>query len=414
MTLSLLDATLQVCEGYGRRDRLLERRLSRLLDERLEAIPDAWGFSCPPAHKLRVARALMAFGRTASERRYDHAYRAGDDALQRAFDLLFGVDPRLVLLLKAPPPRRLLILGETGVGKERMARIVGSALAALSGGGEFRAVSAVEFPEALLESELFGSTKGAFTGATADREGLLASLNPGDTLFIDELGKSSLAFQAKLLRVLETCEYRPVGSNRTQRAEFHVVAATGLGRDALQDPARLRPDLVHRLAAGVIRLPPLREILADRGEARRFLQIFIDREIQDLRDLSPSDHRATLDMLLLEPAALARDIARHTGGYSWPGNLRQLRSLVTRALFEGRDQLPRLCREMRDLHPGSTTVSVGVPSDLKAHLEATERVAYAGAAAAARTIEEVARALSVTRQTAARRLSRFGLEPSAR
>jgi transcriptional regulator with PAS, ATPase and Fis domain len=410
---TLLDAVLLACAQNPRGKLGLLVSVAKALDECLEAIPNAWGFSCPPAHRERVVGALAAFGRAAWERRYDQAYRVGEDALQGAFDLVFGVDPRLALLLNAPPPRRLLVLGETGVGKERMARIVGSALAALSGGGEFRPVSAAEFPEALLESELFGYTKGAFTGATRDREGLLASLRPGDTLFLDELGDASLALQAKLLRVIETGEYRPLGASRTRRAEFHLVAATSLERSALHDSSRLRPDLVHRLAAGVVQLPPLRATLhGDRRDARRFLQVFIDREIQDLRARTPADHQANLDMLLLAPAALARDIARHTQGYSWPGNLRQLRSLVHRALFEGRERVPELCSRLRALHPGDVTTVGGVPGDLKAHLEATERAAYAAAAASASTIEEVARALAVTRQTAARRMARFDLRPA--
>ena len=407
MANELLDEILNACEAHPGSERALRTVVSGLIKDRLQAIPDAWGFDAPEAHTARIAGAMAAFARAASERRYDRAYRVGDDALQQAFDLLFGADPRLVLLLEAPPPRRLLILGETGVGKERMARIVGSALAALSGGGEFRAVSAAEFPEGLLESELFGSTKGAFTGAR-DREGVLASLNPGDTLFLDELGSASPALQAKLLRVLETGEYRPLGAARARRTEFHLVAATGLDDAGVQT---LRPDLLHRLAAGVVRLPPLRATLAgDRRDARRFLQIFIDREIGDLRRRTPEAYRAGLDMLLLSPAALARDIARQTEGYSWPGNLRQLRRRVQRALLEGRRHVPKLCADMIALHPGDEALAA--PGDLKAHLEATERAAYAGAAAVSTTIEEVARALSVTRQTAARRMRRFGLEPA--
>ncbi len=410
----LLDALLRACELHPPGEGGVDAAVGRALDERLEAIPDAWGFRCPPTHRDRVVGALVAFGRAAYERRYDQAYRVGDDALQVAFDLVFGVDPRLVLLLDAPPPRRLLVRGETGVGKERMARIVGSALAALGGGGAFRSVSAAEFPESLLESELFGYAEGAFTGATGDRAGLLASLGPGDTLFLDELGSASPALQAKLLRVLETGEFRRLGETDTLRAEFHLVAATSLDAEAMHDPSRLRPDLVHRLAAGVVALPPLRDTLGgDKRAARRFLEVFIDREIQDLRERTPPDHRASLDMLLLAPAALARDIARHTRGYSWPGNLRQLRSLVHRALFEGREHVARLCAAMRRLHPGDENPAARAPApgDLKAHLLATERAAYARAAADATTIEDVARALSVTRQTAARRLGRFGLRP---
>jgi|GEM_PF-2570003 len=407
----LLNTLLQACELHPAGDLALRVAVARALDSRLEATPDAWGFTCPTGHRDRVVGALVAFGRAGSERRYDQAYRVGDDALQQAFDLVFGADPRLVLLLDAPPPRRLLVLGETGVGKERMARIVGRALAALSGGGDVRAVSAAEFPESLLESELFGYARGAFTGAVKDHPGLFASLGPGDTLFLDELGSASLALQAKLLRVLETGEFTRLGETKTRRAVFHLVAATGLDATEMQDPHRLRPDLLHRLAAGVVSLPPLRATLGgDKRAARRFLEVFIDREIHDLRARTPTDHHASLDMLLLAPAALARDIVRHARGYSWPGNLRQLRSLVQRALFEGREHVPRLCAAMRLLHPGAVAGGPA-PADLKAHLEATERAAYAAAAEDAGTIEDVARALGVTRQTAARRMRRFELRP---
>jgi transcriptional regulator with PAS, ATPase and Fis domain len=203
----------------------------------------------------------------------------------------------------------VLISGETGTGKELIARAIhrGSPRAARP----FVAVNCAAFPDSLLESELFGCTKGAFTGADRDRAGLFEAAD-GGSLFLDEVSETSGPFQAKLLRVLQERELRPVGSTRSRRVDVRVIAASNRDLWRLAQAGGFRADLYYRLAVFPIPVPSLRERRGDiLALASRFLTLHGDAAA---------------------PSALAPDAARLLQAYAWPGNVRELENEIQRAL----------------------------------------------------------------------------------
>jgi Nif-specific regulatory protein len=205
----------------------------------------------------------------------------------------------------------VLLTGETGTGKELLARAIhgGSARS----GGPFVALNCAAFPDTLLESELFGHAKGAFTGADRAKDGLMA-LADGGTLFLDEVGETSVALQAKLLRALQEREVRPLGGTRSRRVDVRVVAATNRDLSGEIALGRFRADLYWRLAVFPIRVPPLRERRDDvLALARHFLAQHGAREGRPGCRLS----REAEELLL----------AHH-----WPGNVRELENEMLRAL----------------------------------------------------------------------------------
>ena len=229
-----------------------------------------------------------------------------------------------------PTEARVLIRGESGTGKELVAR----ALHELSprAGGPFVKLNCAAIPQELIESELFGAVKGAYTGATAAREGRFAAA-AGGTLFLDEIADMSLAAQAKVLRVLQEGEFEPVGSTRTRKVDVRVVAASH--RD-LKEGVRegwFREDLYYRLEVVPIEVPPLRRREGD-------VALLLDHFLRHFAD----EHGVTAPAV--HPAA-AKLLASH----AWPGNVRELMNLAERqvilrhGLEIGRDDLPG---EMRD------------------------------------------------------------------
>lgn len=202
----------------------------------------------------------------------------------------------------------VLIHGETGTGKELCAE----AIVAQSRASPFIAVNCAAFADGVIDSELFGHERGAFTGADRAHTGLVAAAN-GGVLFLDELAEVSAPVQAKLLRVLESGEYRPVGSNRVRRSSFRVIAATSGEVDELVAAGKIRPDLLHRLGALRILLPPLRTRLEDLPSlADEFLRRYTTR--------SPDG-----------PTAVGADAVSVLLNQPWPGNVRQLRNVVQAA-----------------------------------------------------------------------------------
>jgi len=181
----------------------------------------------------------------------------------------------------------------------------------------FVAVNCTSIPEPLLESELFGHVKGSFTGATGDRKGRFELAGRG-TIFLDEIGDTSPAFQAKLLRVLQEREFHPVGGERVRRTEARVVAATHRPLERMVREERFREDLYFRLRVVEIIVPPLRE---RRGDIELLAENL-------LREGAREMHRG---VPVLAPDALARLAA-----YDWPGNVRELENALTRALVLGR------------------------------------------------------------------------------
>jgi DNA-binding NtrC family response regulator len=242
-------------------------------------------------------------------------------AMQEVFDLIHGA---------ARADLNVLVTGESGTGKELVARAIH-----YNGPrrrGPFVALNCAAIPETLLESELFGHVRGAFTGAATARKGLVEEAH-GGTLFLDEISEMSVPLQAKLLRVLEDREVRPLGSNRGTVLEFRAIASTNRDPKAQMAAGTFRADLYYRLNVVGIHLPPLRERTGDVPRlARHFVEQFAVQHQRPIRGLTP-------DALALVEA------------YPWPGNVRELENAMERAVAFAREEsitpadLPRALRE---------------------------------------------------------------------
>ncbi|KAA0979116.1 sigma-54-dependent Fis family transcriptional regulator [Pseudomonas sp. ANT_J28] len=209
-------------------------------------------------------------------------------------------------------PYTVLLRGETGTGKEVVARAIHDCGPRRS--QAFIVQNCAAFPENLLESELFGYRKGAFTGADRDRAGLFDAAN-GGTLLLDEIGDMPLSLQAKLLRVLQEGEIRPLGSNDTHKIDVRIIAATHRDLSVLVSEGKFREDLYYRLAQFPIELPALRQ---REGDILDLARHFADKACSFLQR----------DAVCWSDAALD-----HLSGYAFPGNVRELKGLVERAVL---------------------------------------------------------------------------------
>ena len=221
------------------------------------------------------------------------------DGLNRALDTALKI---------APVDLSVLIIGENGVGKETFPRIIHDNSKRKS--KNYFAINCGAIPEGTIDSELFGHVEGAYTGAVGSREGYFASAN-GGTLFLDEVGELPLATQARLLRVLETGEYIPVGSSEVRKTNVRIVAATNVNMEKAIADGKFREDLYYRLNCVSIDIPPLRH----RGTDIVMLFRYFAMEMQERYSIPP---------LRLTPEAENKLL-----DYSWPGNVRQLRNIVT-------------------------------------------------------------------------------------
>ena len=219
-------------------------------------------------------------------------------------------EPYRRLIRFAPAAVTVLVLGESGSGKEAIARAV-HALSARRA-GPFVAVNVPAIPPALLESELFGHARGAFTGADRDRKGLLEEADRG-TIFFDEIGDLTPPLQAKLLRTLQEREIRRVGENRPRQVDVRVVSASSRHLEREVEAGRFREDLFYRLHVAVISLPPLRDRARD---AQLLARHFLSRYA---REYGRGD-------LTFAPETLAA-----LSAHSWPGNVRELQNVVAQA-----------------------------------------------------------------------------------
>ncbi len=236
-----------------------------------------------------------------------------DTPLPRRFGMI-GASPALAkvfaLLEKVAPSHvSVLILGETGTGKELVARALHEHSPRAK--KPFLAENCAAVPANLLESELYGHVRGAFTGAVQDRPGHLVSAD-GGTVFLDEIGDMPLEMQAKLLRVLQDGEVRPVGSNKTRHVDVRVVAATNKDLQAECRAGRFREDLYFRLAVITLQLPPLRERA---GDVRHLARFFLGRAIVETG----------------RPVALSEEALAALEAWRWPGNVRELENELRRA-----------------------------------------------------------------------------------
>jgi PAS domain S-box-containing protein len=210
----------------------------------------------------------------------------------------------------------VLILGETGTGKELIARAIHRASRRRS--KPLIKVNCAAIPATLIESEFFGHEQGAFTGATKKREGRFALAN-GGTIFLDEVGELPLDLQTKLLRVLQEGEFEAVGSSQTRKVDVRVLAATNRDLEAMIGEGKFREDLYYRLNVFPIRLPPLRE---RRGDISVLAEAFANKFAKTMG--------RTLDRL-------SADCARRLEAYRWPGNVRELQNVIERAVITARD-----------------------------------------------------------------------------
>jgi two-component system, NtrC family, response regulator AtoC len=211
----------------------------------------------------------------------------------------------------AKHPSTVLVTGESGSGKELIARLIHETGPRAK--ASFVAINCGAIPEQLLESELFGHAKGAFTGAVDQRSGLFEEAD-GGTLFLDEIGELPVPLQVKLLRALQEGEVRRVGDNASRTVDVRVVAATSRDLESEVREGRFRADLFYRVNVVKIHLPPLRERREDIPElVRHFIGIF--------------NKRLTLRIAGATPAAM-----RHLMEYAWPGNVRELENVVERAM----------------------------------------------------------------------------------
>ena len=242
--------------------------------------------------------------------RFDFSKIIGkSEKMKELFDLLAQV---------APTDATVLILGESGTGKE----LVANALHHNSprANQPFIKVACAALPETLLESELFGHEKGAFTGAIARKEGRFQLAHRG-AIFLDEVGEMSATTQAKILRVLQEKEFEPLGSTRTVKVDVRVIAATNKDLEKEVREGRFREDLFYRLNVVPVSLPPLRERKEDiPALASHFLSIYREKNKKELREISGK----ALDLLVR---------------YDWPGNIRELENCIERAVVIARGEI---------------------------------------------------------------------------
>jgi two-component system response regulator AtoC len=295
----------------------------------------------------------------------------------------------------APGEATVLVTGESGTGKEVVARTLHRA--SERAGGPFVAVNCAALPENLLESELFGHVRGAFTDARSSRSGLFAQAS-GGTLFLDEVGEIPLAMQPKLLRVLEERRVRPVGGDRELDVDVRIVAATNRDLRSLADEGKFREDLYFRLAVMEVDLPPLRArghdvlLIAQRELLRRAL-----RANKNVRGFSPEAGQ----MLL---------------AYKWPGNVRELQNTVERALAMARfdhitpDDLPE---RVRSIKPAAIAAVIELGDELLPLSEIERRYIQHVLDAVQGHRKQAAKILGLDRKTLYRKLEQWKGAPDS-
>ena len=302
------DATLILMSAYGTEELAIEAMRRGAYDYLAKPFP--------PSEALLVIR--KAQEREHLRRKSEHLQReveraVGDRPIVAASDAMIGV---LELVERAAEFKATVLLtGESGTGKEVLARAIHAQSPRRR--EAFVAVNCGAIPENLLESELFGHAKGAFTGADRARRGLFVEAD-GGTLFLDEIGELPPALQVKLLRVLQEEEVRPLGESKPRRVDARVLAATARNLEADVRDGRFREDLFYRLNVVRVEVPPLRERQQD-------IPLLVDHFLAHFRDALGKPVQSIAD------DALARLVA-----YRWPGNVRELENVMERALILAR------------------------------------------------------------------------------
>jgi putative PEP-CTERM system response regulator len=277
----------------------------------------------------------------------------------------------------------VLITGESGTGKELIARAIHNL--SQRRGKPFVAVSCAALPESLLESELFGHERGAFTGATSQKKGKFEYAHTG-TLFLDEIGDISPNVQVHLLRVIEEKEFNRVGGNEPIKVDVRIISATNRDLKAGMEKGQFREDLYYRLNVVAIHLPPLRERREDIPPlAEHFLRKFAMENHKEIKDFSPDANELMMK-------------------YEWPGNIRELENAIERAViltrgeFITQDELPGI---------GASLASVDLAGKSLRDLE--KECIMGTLRKTGGNISESARILGITRMTLYNKMKEFGL-----
>jgi two-component system response regulator HydG len=339
----------------------------------------------------------LTLGRALAHRQLSEQVRFLTEAVARAqsFDQLLGESPPMKRLFDtlsriAGTDVSTLIVGESGSGKELVARALHEQGPRRS--GAFVPVNCAAIPETLVESELFGHVKGAFTGAVASRVGLFAAAHRG-TLFLDEVGDISLRLQQRLLRVLQEREVMPVGATRPQAVDVRVVAATHRHLEDEMSEGRFREDLFYRLNVFAIAIPPLRERRGD-------IPLLVEAGLERVRERIPSG-----------PTSVSPLAMRLLRAYDWPGNVRELFSVVESSAIRAggpRVEAQHLPASVRD--PGGAD-GPGGGRRYRPREEDEERSAIEAALASAEgSRTRAAEILGMSRTTLWRRMRDFGIE----
>ena len=321
--------------------------------------------------------------------------RAVDES--RRFDELLGASPAMkevydLLERVAESESTVLVSGESGTGKELVARALHRR--SRRAAGPFVAINCAAMPEQLLESELFGHTKGAFTDARTARPGLFVQAK-GGTIFLDEIGDMPLGLQPKLLRALQERSVRPVGGDHETPIDVRVVAASNRDLETAIEERKFREDLYYRINVIHVELPPLRARGADvLLLAQHYLEHFAVQSQKDVRSLDP-------------------DAAERLSAYAWPGNVRELANCLERAVALTRSEsitvadLPEKIRNYRTSH---VLVAASDPSELVPLEEVEKRYILRVLEAVGGNKTLAAQVLGLDRKTLYRKLDRYGAE----
>jgi len=323
------EAAVQAVKAGGATDYI--RKSPGLVDEIKLAINQA-------LEKVSLSRQNFAFKR--------------DAATRNSLDNIVGVSPAMEKLKHtirtvASTQSTVLIYGESGTGKELVARALH--VCSPRAAEPFVSINCGAFPETLLESELFGYVKGAFTGANQNKRGLFEVADKG-TIFLDEIGEMSLTMQVKLLRVLQERSVRPVGGTNEIAIDVRVIAATNRDLDKQVTENTFREDLYYRLSVIPVFVPPLRE---RREDIPLLVNHFLKKYAPGAGKSIQRVHAQSLEAL---------------GGYEWPGNIRQLENTIERAVaLETRDELhvelPAEKAKARAAAAGAGSAAAGMPGN---------------------------------------------------
>ena len=289
----------------------------------------------------------------------------------------------------------VLLLGETGTGKELVARAVH--WMSQRTGNSFIKLNCAAIPTGLLESELFGNEKGAFTGAVSKKIGRIELADKG-TLFLDEIGEIPLALQPKLLRVLQDREFERLGGTQTLKVDFRLIAATNRDLAEVVRQNEFRSDLYYRLNVFPIRVPPLRE---RRDDIRLLVEHFVQKSARRINKSITSIPKKTMDALM---------------GWEWPGNVRELENFIERSVILTQGSV--LVSPLSELKPISTTAEQAGEEGVDESLEAAEREHILRALRESHGqiggLRGAAMRLGLKRTTLQSKLKHFGIDPRSK